>query len=281
MLGDDAVRAILDRAGIVDFPNETAKAEFLGADGVRHELDLRAEVVRVGPPLSADRPLVTQVSRWDPLKDPIGVLDGYRKLCETGGARGTALVLAGPDVRGVADDPEGAEVFEQVVAHWRGLPDDLRARIHLVSLPMSDVEQNAAMVNALQRHSAVIVQKSLKVGFGLTVTEAMWKERPVVASAVGGILDQIEDGVHGLLVKDPADIDEFARVLGRMLADPEGRRRMGRAAHRRVREEFLGIQHLWKYGELLIELDEAFGAAGSPAEFTVAEMPGREEAAAG
>ena len=85
---------------------------------------------------------------------------------------------------------------------------------------MADVDENAAIVNALQRHATVIVQKSLHEGFGLTVTEAMWKGRPVVASAVGGIQDQIEDGVQGLLLRDPTDLDAFAVALARCSTDP-------------------------------------------------------------
>ena len=128
-----------------------------------------------------------QVSRWDPLKDPVGVLSGFAGLLERGEQLGGAnLVLAGPDVKAVADDPEGAAVLQEVVDAWRALPDPVRDRIHLASLPSRDVDENAVVVNALQRHAHVIVQKSLQEGFGLTVTEAMWKGRPVIASAVGG-----------------------------------------------------------------------------------------------
>src|SRR3954471_14524489 len=111
------------------------------------------------------------------------------------------LVLAGPDVTAVADDPEGAEVFAEVEAAWRELPPPVRRRVHLALLPMEDADENAVIVNALQRRADVVVQKSLAEGFGLTVSEAMWKARPVVASNVGGIRDQIEDGVTGMLVE--------------------------------------------------------------------------------
>ncbi len=85
---------------------------------------------------------------------------------------------------------------------------------------MADIEENAAIVNALQRHATVVVQKSIAEGFGLTVAEAMWKARPVVASAVGGIQDQIEDGVTGLLLDDPADLEGFGKLVTRLLEDP-------------------------------------------------------------
>ena len=109
-------------------------------------------------------------------------------------------MLVGPDVTAVADDPEGAEVLAETEAAWRELPPADRRRVHLALLPMVDADENAVMVNALQRRADVVVQKSLAEGFGLTVAEAMWKGRPVVASAVGGIQDQIEDGTTGYLV---------------------------------------------------------------------------------
>src|SRR5437764_285980 len=103
---------------------------------------------------------------------------------------------------------------------------------------------HAAMVNALQRRATVVVQKSLAEGFGLTVAEAMWKGRPVVASRIGGIQDQIEDGVTGLLLDDPRDVDGFGALVCSLLLDAPRARRMGEAAQRRVREQFLGTRHL-------------------------------------
>ena len=111
-------------------------------------------------------------------------------------------MLAGPEISGVSDDPEGAEVLDECREEWDHLPAAVRGRVHLACIPMDDVDENAIIVNALQRHAAVVVQKSLVEGFGLTVTEAMWKGRPVVASKVGGIQDQITDGRDGLLVDD-------------------------------------------------------------------------------
>ena len=110
-------------------------------------------------------------------------------------------------------------------------------------------------MNALQRHATVIVQKSLQEGFGLTVTEAMWKARPVVASGVGGILDQIEDGVSGILLDDPTDLDAFAHSLCDLLCHPERMQALGRAARDRVRGHFLGLDHLLKYATLLERID--------------------------
>ena len=117
---------------------------------------------------------------------------------------------------GVADDPEGELLWAETVAQWRALPHDVRARVELATLPMDDPVENALVINALQRHATVVVQKSLAEGFGLTVAEAMWKSRPVVASAVGGIVDQIADGETGLLVQDPRDLESFGHAVARL-----------------------------------------------------------------
>jgi trehalose synthase len=164
-------------------------------------------------------------------------------------------VLAGPNVRAVADDPEGAEVFEEVVAAWRRLAHGDRRRVHLASLPTTDVEENAAIVNALQRHASVVVQKSLEEGFGLTVSEAMWKGKPVVATRVGGIQEQIEDGVHGLLLDDPEDCDAFVVALHEVLAKPALASALGRRARERVRDEFLSLRSLLEFAELIRKLN--------------------------
>ena len=122
--------------------------------------------------------------------------------------------------------------------------------MHLANLPMEDAGENAAIVNALQRHATIVVQKSLAEGFGLTVAEAMWKARPVVASGIGGIQDQIENGRSGILLADPTDLAAYGAALVRLLHDPAGAERMGVAAHERVREQFLNMRHLIQYEHL-------------------------------
>jgi trehalose synthase len=146
-------------------------------------------------------------------------------------------------------------VFERVHQYWKTLPEEHRQRVHLANLPTVDLQENAAIVNALQRHAAVVVQKSLREGFGLTVTEAMWKGRPLVASAVGGIQDQIEHGVSGLLLKDPTDLDSFAALLGQVLRDPALAERLGREARARVIRDFLGLRSLLQFAELIGRID--------------------------
>jgi trehalose synthase len=116
---------------------------------------------------------------------------------------------------------------------------------------MDDVDENAHLVNALQRHAEVIVQKSLVEGFGLTVTEAMWKARPVLASGIGGIADQIVDDEEGLLLPDPRDLDAFGRALHRLFVEPGLAERLGTAAHERVQRDFLGDQELAAYVDLI------------------------------
>ena len=163
-------------------------------------------------------------------------------------------MLVGPDVSGVSDDPEGAEILAACRAEWERLPGPIRARCHLASIPMDDVDENAIIVNALQRHATVVVQKSLVEGFGLTVTEAMWKGRPVLASAVGGIQDQILDGRDGVLVPDPYDLPAFAQQLLHLLDDPLRAAAIGLQARERVREDFIGDRHLIQYVDLFDEL---------------------------
>jgi len=160
-------------------------------------------------------------------------------------------MLVGPSTAAVADDPEGAQVLDAVREAWHELPGTARRRVHLCSLPMEDVEENAAMVNALQRHASVVVQKSLAEGFGLTVAEAMWKERPVVASRIGGIRDQIADGRSGLLLPDPRDLEQAGAAISGLLADRERARQIGIAAQHRVQEQFLGPHHLGRYFEVI------------------------------
>lgn len=122
---------------------------------------------------------------------------------------------------------------------------------------MADPDEAAAIVNAIQRHAAVVVQKSLAEGFGLTVAEAMWKERPIVASAVGGIADQVDHGTHGLLIDDPTDLRAFGEAVETVLRDRDEAARLAHNARARAVREFLGDRHLQQYGRLIerLELD--------------------------
>ena len=245
------VAAILGVAGLG--PPATQAASFRRHDGSRARVDRAAERFEDAA-IDAATPLVTQVSRWDRLKDPAGLISCFHEHL---GDSDADLLLAGPSVRSVADDPEGAEVLEEVREQRSSLPDAVKRRIHLAALPMDDVEENAAIVNAIQRRSSVMVQKSIAEGFGLTVAEAMWKARPVVASRRGGIQDQIGDGDTGILVDDPHDLTAFGVAIRKLLDDRELAERMGVAARERVREHFLGTRSLLSYLALLGQLLEA------------------------
>jgi len=256
-LAPEQVTAVLARSGLVADGRLDGPVDFVRRDGtpgtVRPHRDVGGVLMGTeAPPVVV--PLVVQVSRWDRLKDMPGVMEGFVRAVEANDLNGAHLVLAGPEVSGVADDPEGAAVLTQCQEEWRHLPTVVRTRVHLACIPMDDADENAIIVNALQRHAAVVVQKSLMEGFGLTVTEAMWKGRPVVASKLGGIQDQIVDGRDGLLVDDPYDIDGFSEILSQPLADAELAGRLGAAAHARVLEEFLGDRHLAQYVELFSAL---------------------------
>jgi trehalose synthase len=236
-LEGEQVAAILAAAGIVA-ASDTSHADpaFYRLDGSLDRVRRRAELIQEHP-LPASAPIVLQVSRWDRLKDPSGVVEGFTAQVDQ--ALGAHLILAGPAADSVSDDPEGGEVLRQVKEEWAALPGSHRARVHLACLPMDDLDENGVIVNALQRRADVLVQKSLAEGFGLTVTEGMWKARPVVASGVGGIQDQITHGLNGLLVEDPRDLAAFGRAVQVLLEDREQARRMGAEAHRRVRGAYL------------------------------------------
>lgn len=243
----------LSYVGLLDGTSETAPAiRFTRRDGSPGRINRRVDVVQTEPSPPADVPLVVQISRWDRMKDMAGVMSGFVEHVDP--SLGAHLLLCGPAVTGVADDPEGAEVLDDCMAQWRELPHAARSRVHLACIPMTDPDENGAIVNAIQRHASVVVQKSLAEGFGLTVAEAMWKRRPVVASAVGGIGDQIEDGVHGLLVDDPTDLRAFGAAVESLLRDRDGAAQLAENAHRRVADEFLGDRHLEQYGRLFEQL---------------------------
>jgi trehalose synthase len=186
--------------------------------------------------IDPDRPIVTQVSRFDRLKDPVGVIQAYRLVRRFADCQ---LVLAGG---GASDDPEGGLVLREVQEAASQDPD-----IHVLNLPpWSHLE-----INALQRASTVIVQKSIREGFGLTVSEALWKGRPVVAAAVGGIPSQVIHKVTGLLVHS---IEGAAYQIRYLLANPDVARRLGENGHQHVKENFLITHNLKRYLLLFLAL---------------------------
>lgn len=240
---DDQVEAILTHVGIL--AGRPGDRSFVRTDGSPSRVERYCDVFRTGPPAAVTTPLIAQVSRWDAMKDMAGVMDAFARFVNSG--REAELVLAGPVVSAVADDPEGGLVLQDCWEAWRKLPHAVRRRVQLVCIPMRDIQENAAIVNALQRHATIVTQKSLAEGFGLTVAEAMLKGTPVIGSAVGGIIDQIVDHETGLLVQDPHDLEAFGAAVCRLLDDSDLRRRLGEGARRRAIETHLGDTHLKRW----------------------------------
>ncbi len=186
--------------------------------------------------IPADLPIVTQISRFDRWKDPAGVIEAFRLAREEVPC---TLVLLG---NVATDDPEGGEVYNSLL-------NQREERIIIIS------RQDTALVNALQRHAAVVMQKSLREGFGLTVTEAMWKGAAVIGGNAGGISYQIEDGVNGFLV---STIEEAADRIVRLIRDEELRSSLGKAAREQVRENFLMTRLLEDYLDLFSSFETIF-----------------------
>jgi len=186
--------------------------------------------------LDRDRPIVTQISRFDYFKDPLGVIEVYKKIRDHIDCQ---LVLAGG---GATDDPEGPRVLDQIRSAVQSDPD-----IHIIYLPpSSDLE-----VNALQRASTVVLQKSLREGFGLTVAEALWKAKPVIATATGGIPLQIEHRHSGILAYSTAGM---AHYLMELLSEPEYAAKLGMNGREHIRNNFLITRHIKDYLCLFISL---------------------------
>lgn len=187
--------------------------------------------------IDSDRPVLTQISRFDRLKDPLGVIAAYGLVKKRYDCQ---LVLAGG---GADDDPEGAEVLREVREAAAEDPD-----IHVLLLPpFSDFE-----INALVRGSTVVIQKSLREGFGLTVSEALWKRKPVVAGAVGGIKLQVIDGITGFLVHS---VEGAASQIGHLLRNRWLRERMGENGHNHVKQNFLLTRHVRDYILTMLALE--------------------------
>ncbi|HEV2906026.1 MAG TPA: glycosyltransferase [Actinomycetota bacterium] len=202
---------------------------------------LEPEAVReilVSYGIDPDRPVVTQVSRFDPWKDPLGVIDAYRLAKEE--VRDLQLVLVGSMAH---DDPEGWHYLEQTEERRASDPD-----VHVLT-NLQGVGDTA--VNAFQRDSDVVIQKSIREGFGLTVSEAMWKEKPVIAGNAGGLRLQVEEGKTGYLVDS---VEQCAERLLELLQNPGLRDKMGAAGKARVRDRFFTVREVTEYLELLSQL---------------------------
>lgn len=211
------------------------------------------------------RPIVTQVSRWDRLKGFLPLMQGFaalkRDLADRNGLRDghrrtlqlVRLVLAGPDPASIQDDPEGREVLEELRGAYAALAPDLQDDIAIVVLPMSSQKYNALLVNALQRCSDIVVQNSLQEGFGLTVTEAMWKHAAIMGSQAAGLRQQVRPDLDGCLVADPEDPRAIAAALDGLLRDPWKRETLGRSAQQRAYDDFLVFTQVRNWLALIAE----------------------------
>jgi trehalose synthase len=247
-LGRQAVLDILRACRVLAGATEPGGGTFERQDGTPGRVDRRAELFE-DRPLEPVMPVVLQISRWDALKDPLGVIRGFADHVPA--STNAHLVCAGPAVSSVTDDPEGALVLGEARALRESLDVQARSRVHLAALPMEDAEENAIIVNALQRHATVIAQKSLAEGFGLTVAEGMWKARPVVASRIGGIQSLIVDGYSGVLLDDPHDLEAFGGAVTELLLDRPRATKIGERGRERVREEFTSPRSLLDYLALI------------------------------
>lgn len=200
--------------------------------------DISKYLKKYGVP--TNKPIITQISRFDKWKDPVGVVEVFKRVKEKIDCR---LVLCG---NMATDDPEGFDIFDNIKQQAKQLIEN--KDIILITA------ENSILVNALQRMSAVIIQKSIREGFGLTVTEALWKETPVVASNVGGIPLQITNGENGFLLESD-DKDGFADKIVELLKNPRLAKEMGRKGKETVREKFLVTRILLDYLDLLNEFN--------------------------
>jgi trehalose synthase len=191
--------------------------------------------------IDVDRPLICQVSRFDPWKDPLGVIDAYRIVKEK--VPDVQLALVGSMA---SDDPEGWDFFNATIAHADGDPD-----VHILN-NFNNV--GAIEVNAFQSHADVVVQKSTREGFGLTVSEAIWKARPFIGGNVGGIPLQVEDGVTGFLVET---VEQCAQRSLELLEDPALGKSLGKRGKEHVRSHFLTPRYLRDYLRIFGELEKS------------------------
>lgn len=218
-----------------------------------------------------ERPLILQISRWDRLKGWTELLEGFadikrnpdkyidknspnaaehRRFIERMG-----LVFAGPDSSKIADDPEGLEVFISLVDQICEYPPEVQSSIAMLSLPLDSRWQNALIVNALQRLSAIVVQNSIREGFGLTLLEAMWKQRPCIASDACGLRQQLRPDEDGIMIYDPTDPKNVSKAINDMIGVGEQKRQLfARNAKKRAIDNFLVFSHVTNYLKAILEI---------------------------
>lgn len=265
---------ILRSAGLLDRPHTPEWAAFDSEVRV-----LRANQWKAEPIMNLlYKPIVLQVSRFEPLKGFSELLDGFQHLLKVyperlphlkvDEARVTAeleeveLVLAGPDPDDIPGDTMGQALLEALAEQHSKLPPEVAKRVHILRLPIKNRKENALTVNALQRLATVVMQCSLKHGLGLTVTEALWKGAPVVATNTGGIGHQVRSEIDGTLIDDPTDPESVAMGILEVIGDRRAAEARSRSGHKRVAENFLILQHLRTLMQEFSELLSGAGALG-------------------
>ena len=266
--------SILRRAGIIPYnPKFFSKCEEYENKATMYDVDLKRFVV---PNTSeklrnfgfTERPLIFQISRWDKLKGWTELLDAFiliknsidnpqlmknekmKKYCER-----MCLVMVGPDSSKVSDDPEGSLVMNELIEKVSKLPKEHRDSVAILNLPMEVRYENALIVNALQRISSIIVQNSIKEGFGLTMTEALWKQIPCVGSSSVGIKHQIIDRVNGLIIENPSDYKSVAKTILDMISMPEDmKEKLVNNAKLYVLKNFLIYKQMLAYLKCALEI---------------------------
>ena len=212
------------------------------------------------------RPVVLQISRWDRLKGFKELMQAFIRMKENNEQKTdkdsieykrikyTRLIFGGPDPKFVSDDPEGMEVLNELIDQYKSVSKELQEDIAILLLPLDNPKENALIVNALQRSASFVVQNSLQEGFGLTATEAMWKQRPVLVSGAAGLRYQVEHGSNGLINPDPTDIEALATVLEEMLNNPKERDKWAYNARNRVIDKFTLFSQIESWLSLLASL---------------------------
>ncbi len=258
------VSGILRNAGLASEATKVVTPQY-GAPALR--LDGSGQFVTLGREEDLgllSRPIITQISRWDRLKGWLPLLEAFARMkrrASAGSAEPSSraeralalvrLVLGGPEPAAVQDDPEASQVLAELIASYRKLEPEIQRDVILLSLPMASRKENALIVNALQRCSSIVVQNSLREGFGLTATEAMWKGVAVLGTTACGLRQQIRHGIDGYLYGDGQSAESLSEALEQLLLDGPLRADLGARGQRRVSEEFLIFRQAARWLRLL------------------------------
>jgi trehalose synthase len=256
---------ILSNAGLIANYNPLTPAFSEGAKRLQPDGSFQSPLFPSDPGIIF-RSAIVQISRWDRLKGFAPLLNGFRELKKNISKYGgdtprnlrriklSNLILAGPDPDFVEDDPEGREVLNGISEIYMKLDAEIQRHVVVLILPMSSRKYNGLIVNALQRIATIVVQNSIKEGFGLTVTEALWKSKTVLGTNACGIRQQIRDGIDGKLIKNPEDPAEIAAMLAFILNSPKERDVWSHSGQKKVIENFLIFTQIRKWIKLFADL---------------------------